>query len=43
MLIPVPEPYGGAIIIGQASITYHNGQHHYTIAPPMIKVKFLLI
>jgi DNA damage-binding protein 1 len=38
MLLPVPEPYGGALIIGQESITYHNGQNYVTIAPPIIKV-----
>nr|CAG4638924.1 EOG090X00HD [Daphnia magna] len=37
MLLPVPEPYGGALIIGQESITYHNGQNYVTIAPPIIK------
>nr|CAG4642998.1 EOG090X00HD [Ilyocryptus agilis] len=37
MLIPVPEPYGGALIIGQESITYHNGSNYVTIAPPIIK------
>ena len=38
MLIPVPEPFGGALIIGQESITYHNGLNYVTIAPPIIKV-----
>ena len=38
VLIPVPEPYGGALIIGQESITYHNGVNYVTIAPPIIKV-----
>ena len=34
----VPEPFGGALIIGQESITYHNGDDKYlAIAPPMIK------
>jgi len=37
MLIPVPEPYGGALIIGQESITYHSGSNYVTIAPPIIK------
>ena len=35
----VPEPFGGAIIIGQESITYHNGDKYLAIAPPTIKVK----
>lgn len=34
----VPEPFGGAIIIGQESITYHNGDKYLAIAPPTIKV-----
>ena len=35
MLIAVPEPYGGVIILGSESITYHNGvSHPTTIAPP---------
>ena len=33
----VPEPFGGAIIIGQESITYHNGDKYLAIAPPIIK------
>ncbi|KAM9366785.1 DNA damage-binding protein 1 [Chaetodon auriga] len=37
MVIPVPEPFGGAIIIGQESITYHNGDKYLAIAPPTIK------
>ncbi|KAI2653786.1 DNA damage-binding protein 1 [Labeo rohita] len=32
-----PEPFGGAIIIGQESITYHNGDKYLAIAPPTIK------
>lgn len=35
----MPEPFGGAIIIGQESITYHNGDKYLAIAPPTIKVK----
>ncbi|XP_037103089.1 DNA damage-binding protein 1 [Syngnathus acus] len=37
MVIPVPEPFGGAIIIGQESISYHNGDKYLAIAPPTIK------
>ena len=38
-LLPVPEPFCGALIIGQESITYHKGGDNYiAIAPPMIKV-----
>ena len=36
-LIPVPEPFGGVIIIGAESITYHNGTNYLTIAPPNIQ------
>lgn len=36
--VSVPEPFGGAIIIGQESITYHNGDKYLAIAPPTIKV-----
>ncbi|CAG5859650.1 unnamed protein product [Menidia menidia] len=36
-LLQVPEPFGGAIIIGQESITYHNGDKYLAIAPPTIK------
>lgn len=36
-IIPVPEPFGGAIVIGQESITYHNADKHLAIAPPLIK------
>lgn len=39
MVIAVPEPFGGAIIIGQESITYHNGDKYLAIAPPIIKVR----
>ena len=34
----MPEPYGGALIIGQESITYHKGDQFIPIAPPAIKV-----
>ncbi|KAL5007237.1 hypothetical protein ScPMuIL_016043 [Solemya velum] len=37
MVIAVPEPYGGALIIGQESITYHKGDNFIPIAPPAIK------
>lgn len=32
-VIPVPEPFGGCIIIGQESIVYHNGSYYHAIAP----------
>ena len=34
----VPEPFCGALIIGQESITYHKGDTYIAIAPPTIKV-----
>lgn len=37
MLIPVSEPYGGVIVVGQESITHIIDQNQYTaIAPPEI-------
>ena len=38
LLSAVPEPFGGVVIIGQESITYHNGDNYIAIAPPQIKV-----
>jgi len=43
LLIPVPEPFGGALIIGQESITYHNGVTYVTIAPPIIRVTHAIL
>lgn len=37
MLIPVPSPLGGAIVIGQESIVYHDGITYMAVAPPIIK------
>ena len=37
MLIPVPDPFGGAIIIGAETITYHNGTNYHSITPPNIQ------
>nr|CAD7197866.1 unnamed protein product [Timema douglasi] len=37
MVIPVPEPLCGAIIIGQESILYHDGNVYVAVAPPVIK------
>ncbi|CAH3106628.1 unnamed protein product [Pocillopora meandrina] len=36
-VIAVPEPLGGALIIGQESITYHKGANYHAIAPPALK------
>lgn len=38
IVIPVPEPLGGAIIIGQESILYHSGKTYVAVAPQIIKV-----
>lgn len=38
MVIPVSLPLGGAIIIGQESILYHNGTTHLAVAPAAMKV-----
>jgi DNA damage-binding protein 1 len=37
MLIAVPEPFGGVLIIGAESITFHSGTNTHTIAPPPIQ------
>ncbi|KAL7024575.1 hypothetical protein ACKWTF_013111 [Chironomus riparius] len=37
MLIPVPTPLGGAIVIGQESIVYHDGTNYVASAPAIIK------
>ncbi len=34
MLIPVPEPLGGCVIVAAESIVYHNGSYFQAIAPP---------
>lgn len=39
-IIAVPEPYGGAIIIGQDTISYFTSISHVTVAPALIKVRF---
>ena len=31
ILIPVPEPFGGCVIIGAESIVYHNGAYYQVI------------
>ncbi|KAI8780683.1 DNA damage-binding protein 1 [Biomphalaria glabrata] len=38
MLIPIPAPFGGTVIIGQESITYHNGDNYIAIAPAQVKL-----
>jgi len=41
MVIPVPPPLGGALIVGQESIAYHKGDTFLAIAPPTIKAAVL--
>ncbi|XP_017040124.2 DNA damage-binding protein 1 isoform X1 [Drosophila ficusphila] len=33
MLIPVPSPIGGVIVIGRESIMYHDGSNYHAVAP----------
>ena len=35
----VPSPVGGALIVGEESITYHKGDQYISVAPPIIKVR----
>jgi len=37
--VAVPEPFCGALIVGQESITYHKGDSYLAVAPPIIKVR----
>ena len=37
MVIAVPAPLEGALIVGQESITYHKGDNFMAVAPPIIK------
>lgn len=39
MIISVPEPLCGTIVIGRESVLYHNGSFFIAISPPVIKVK----
>jgi len=41
MVIAVPPPLGGALIVGQESIAYHKGDTFLAIAPPSIKAAVL--
>lgn len=38
IIIPVPSPLEGAIIIGQESIMYHDGTTKLAVDPPVIRV-----
>ncbi|XP_065284154.1 DNA damage-binding protein 1-like [Dermacentor albipictus] len=37
LVIAVPEPFCGALVIGQESITYHNGDQYVVITPHLIR------
>ncbi|KAG0722330.1 DNA damage-binding protein 1 [Chionoecetes opilio] len=41
-IIAVPEPYGGAIIIGQETISYFTSSTHVTVAPALIKTSTIV-
>uniref|UniRef100_A0A915B6F3 DNA damage-binding protein 1 n=1 Tax=Parascaris univalens TaxID=6257 RepID=A0A915B6F3_PARUN len=37
MVIPIPQPYGGVIVVGHEAISYHKDANAYSaIAPPLI-------
>jgi DNA damage-binding protein 1 len=38
LIIPVPEPFSGAIVVGQETILYHDGVNYVAVTPPAIKV-----
>lgn len=37
MVVTVPSPIEGALIVGEESITYHKGETYLAVAPPAIK------
>lgn len=37
IIIPVPQPFGGAIVVDLESIVYINGDKERVVAPPLIK------
>lgn len=37
ILIAVPKPFGGVLVVGQESITYLNGDVYVAIAPPQLR------
>lgn len=41
-IISIFKISGGAIVIGMESIVYHDGINYTAVAPPIIKVLFLL-
>jgi DNA damage-binding protein 1 len=41
LLEPVPEPHSGVLIIGQETITYHNGKSAITISPNILRTSVI--
>ena len=41
--VSVPEPFGGAVIIGQETVTYHKGANFIAKAPPTIQVSNICV
>lgn len=37
IIIPIPQPFGGAIVIALESIVYISGENERVVAPPLIK------
>lgn len=37
LVVAVPEPFCGALVVGQESITYHNGDQYVVITPHLIR------
>lgn len=39
LLVPIPAPYGGLVVVGQESISYQKSQSHFiSVAPPHINM-----
>lgn len=41
MIISIPQPIGGAIVVGQETILYHDGTFFVAVGPPAIKNSFI--
>ena len=42
LLIPIPDPYGGCVIVGAESIVYHNGTYYRAIAPAKMQCSTII-
>jgi len=42
LLIPVPEPFCGCIIVGAESIVYHSGTYYHAIAPAKMQASTIV-